>query len=119
MQTFVEAGLEYSIEGESGRALVQHLVTVSEFDSSAGPEQILELTSGPERSFVSKCLFDCPEIDDDQLQEEAAEKVLWLKENSLKIKMKQLTAQINQAQQENNTDLLMRLLTEKTKLRGR
>jgi DNA primase len=117
VQEFIKAGLEYSIEGESGRTILQHLVAVSQDGGLSGPEQILELTSGPERSFVSKCLIDFPELSDEQREEEAAEKILWLRENSLKSKMRQLTAQINQAQKDNDNELLMKLLKQKNKMR--
>ncbi len=117
VQKFIEAGLQYSIEGDSGRIIFKHLVTVSEAGGSKGPEYILELAVGPERSFISKCLIDFPEMSEAETEDEATEKILWLKENSLKSMMRQLTAQINQAQQENNNDLLMQLLAQKNKLR--
>jgi hypothetical protein len=117
VQKFKEAGLDYCIEAESGRTIVRHLGTVSQAGSSKGPEYILELASGPERSFISKCLIDFPEMSDEQREEEAAEKIFWLKENSIKSAMRQLTAQIKQAQQDNNNDLLMQLMVKKNKIR--
>ena len=113
----MEAGLEYALDGDVARIIVQHLVTVSQAGSSKGPEYILELASGQERSFISKCLIDFPEMSEEQTADEAAEKIIWLKENCSKSMTRQLTAQIHQAQQDNNNDLLMQLLVKKNKLR--
>lgn len=117
VQKFMEAGIEYAIEGGSGRTILEHLVTATQAGNAVDPELILELTSGAERSFVSKCLIDVPDMSDDQRDEETAEKLLWLKENSIKSMMRQLTAQINQAQQDDDNDLLMKLLAQKNRLR--
>nr|MBF0220817.1 DNA primase [Desulfobulbaceae bacterium] len=111
---FIEAGLHDALNNPSAQVIAQHIEELNNHKVSYGPERLLELTVGPERSFISKQLTTVPDIDD--YEKEAVEKINWLKENSTKIKMHSLTAAINEAQRRNDTELLMKLLDKKRQL---
>lgn len=111
---FIEAGLHDALNNPSAQVIAQHIEELNNHKGRFGPERLLEITVGPERSFISKQLISVPDIDD--YEKEAVEKITWLKENSNKIKMQSLTTSINEAQRRNDTELLMQLLDKKRQL---
>lgn len=113
IEAFLDAGLFDAVTHPSGQVIINHLRELAAHPDY-GPEHLLNLTVGPERSFVSRQLISVPEFPDHK--REAEEKMRWLQENRLRGRMKSLTARINEAQRENNQELLMELLLEKSKL---
>ena len=110
-----KAGLPYAIQSDSGKVILEKLMELA-LENDLAPESLIELVSGSERQFISKCLMDIEELSDSARKAEAEEKSRWLAENSRKWRMRELTKQINQAQQDNNEIRLMELLQEKNKI---
>ena len=113
-EKFAEAGLCDAISHPSAQVIVNRINELQSRGNFLGPEQLLSETVGPERSFISKQLISAPDFPEQE--EEALEKIAWLKENSLKVRMRSLTARINEAQQQNDEKLLMELLAKKSKI---
>ncbi len=116
LQSLLDAGLMDALPHPSGQVIVNHLIELTANNGQFGPEQLMDLTVGPERSFVSKVLISAPSLGDSELEQEAQEKVQWLQANSFKFTMRSLTKRINEAQQLNDIDLLMGLLAEKSRI---
>lgn len=111
LRSFLDAGLEDIVVSPFGRAIVQLLAKLREHD--AGPEQLLDLATGPERSFVSRLLI-APQTYSDAIKEDLArEKTGWLRMHSLKAKRASLVRQINKAQQTQNEELWLELMNQK------
>jgi len=115
-EAFLEAGIEDVVQGHSARVLLHHIKELADRKNSSGPEQLLAVTVGPEREFVSRQLISAPDFPEQDRQAEAQEKIRWIKESKLKVKMKQLTSKINQAERAGDGDLLLELLAEKNKI---
>lgn len=111
---FVEAGLFDALSHPSAQSIAFRIQELNTHGGRYGPERLLELTTGPERSFISRQLISVPDTPDQD--QEAEEKISWLRENCLKIKLRSLTAKIHAAQNKNDTKQMMALLTEKMKL---
>ena len=116
LERFMESGLNEAVAHPSGQIILNRMIELSANEAPAGPEELLDATVGPERGFISKQLIMAPEFPEDEREAEAREKICWLEENRVKVKMKSLTAKINEAQRQNNESLLMELLKEKSKL---
>jgi hypothetical protein len=111
---FIEAGLHEALTHPSAQTIANHIKELKDQSGNFGPERLLELTTGPERSFISKQLISVPDIPD--YKKEAEEKISWLRKNSIKFRTRALTALINEAQRKNDMELLMKLLEKKRQL---
>jgi len=111
---FLKAGLHEALHHPSARVIANHIKELKDQNGSFGPERLLELTAGPERSFISKQLISVPDIPD--YEKEAEEKISWLQKNRRMVESRLLTASINEAQRKNDIGLLMELLEKKRQL---
>ena len=111
LSAFLEAGLEEIIMNQFGLAIL-HLLK-RQPDLSGGSEQLLELATGPERSFISRMLISTPSHSEEMREQMAQEMLSWLTSTSLKAKKARLMKQIREAQHTRNEQLLMELMTQK------
>ncbi|MFA7346951.1 MAG: DNA primase [Desulfurivibrionaceae bacterium] len=114
LPAFQEAGLEEVIMNQFGLAIL-HLLK-RQPDLSGGPEQLLDLATGPERSFISRLLISTPSYSEELREQMAQEMLNWLTTTSLKAKKERLMRQIREAQQSQNNQLLMELMTQKIQM---
>jgi len=108
---FIEAGLFSALAQPAAVNIAKALAEIQQNCPGSGAERLLDTLAGSERAFVSQQLIQVPCLPDTAL--EAAEKILWLQENHRKERMRELTARINAAQQENDQELMLKLLVEK------
>lgn len=111
---FIEVGLLELITQPAAVSIVNAVRELNKKFPGCGSERLLDYLEGVERTFVSKQLISVPSLPD--TGKEAAEKIQWLKENRQKIRMQGLTARINEAQRQNDQELLLALLLEKKKI---
>lgn len=111
---FIEAGLFDVLTQPAAINIVKSLQELHKNFPGSGAERLLDRLEGAERVFVSSQLISVPCLPD--TEREAAEKVHWLQENRQKVRMRQLTARINEAQRQNDQELLLALLLEKKKI---
>ena len=111
---FVEAGLFDAISHPAAISIVEALRELHKKFPGSGAESLLDRLAGAERIFVSKQLISVPSLPD--TDREAAEKIHWLRQNRQKVRMRELTARINEAQRQNDQGLLLALLMEKKKI---
>ena len=114
---FIDAGLEEVIAGPSGLVLFEQMKNTASEDGQQGPERLLDLLPhGSERSFVSGILTSIPSCSDEKKENEAHEKIAWLKKNCLLVAREQIIQQLNEAQRLQDEALLMELLQEKKRI---
>lgn len=111
---FLAAGLADSISSEFGHEILEALQKAPA--TTAGPEHLLDLIQGPEKSSLSRLLVTTPAYADEVKNEAAREMVAWLKKNSLRIRKERLLQDISAAHQSQNEDLMLRLVAEKKEL---
>ncbi len=111
---FIEAGLLEVITQPAAINIVNAVRDLNANFPGCGAERLLDRLEGAERTFVSKQLISVPSLP--ETGPEAAEKIQWLRENRQKIRMRQLTARINEAQRQNDQELLLTLLMDKKKI---
>lgn len=114
LPAFLEAGLEEVIMNQFGLAIL-HLLK-RQPDLSGGPEQLLDLATGPERAFISRLLISTPSYSEELREQMAQEMLNWLTSTSLKAKKERLMRQIREAQHTQNNQLLMELMTQKIQM---
>lgn len=114
LPAFLEAGLEEIIMNQFGLAILDLLK--KQPNLSCGSEELLELATGPERSFISKLLISTPLHSEEMREQMAQEMLSWLSTTSLKTKNKRLMQQISEAQQTQNEQLLMELAIQKIQM---
>jgi DNA primase len=114
LPAFLGAGLEEIIMNQFGLAILHLLKRQTDF--SGGPEQLLELATGPERSFISRLLIATPSHSEVMREQMAQEMLSWLTTTSLKAKKERLMKQIREAQHTQNEQLLMELMTQKIQM---
>jgi len=112
---FLEAGLEEIVDSDFGRSILTLLRDFVEKGVDSGPDALLEISSGDERSFISKVLVSAPSLSEEVKEAEAAEKVSWLRKSSLRIKKQRLIEKINEAHLSQNESLWMELIEEMKK----
>ncbi|MFH1020255.1 MAG: DNA primase [Pseudomonadota bacterium] len=114
LPAFLEAGLEEIIVNQFGLAIL-HLLKMQP-NLSGGAEQLLELATGPERSFISRLLISTP-LHSEEMREQMAQGMLnWLSTARLKVKQERLTQQGREAQHTRNAQLEMELMTQKIQM---
>jgi len=111
---FIEAGLFDAITQPSAINIVTALQELHKNFPGSGAERLLDRLEGAERVFVSSQLISVPCLPD--TAREAAEKIHWLRENRQKVRTRELTVRINEAQRQNDQELLFTLLLEKKKI---
>ncbi|MEW6500192.1 MAG: DNA primase [Thermodesulfobacteriota bacterium] len=111
---FLAAGLADSISSEFGHEILEALQKAPA--ATAGPEHLLDLIQGPEKSSLSRLLVTTPAYADEVKSEAAREMIAWLKKNSLRIRKERLLHDISAAHQSQNEDLMLRLVAEKKEL---
>ncbi|MDG4475346.1 DNA primase [Thiovibrio frasassiensis] len=114
LPAFLEAGLEEIIMNRFGLAIL-HLLK-KQPDLSGGSEQLLELATGPERAFISELLISTPSHSEEMKEQMAQEMLSWLTSSSLKAKKERLMQQISEAQQTQNEQLLLELMSKKIQM---
>jgi len=114
LPAFLEAGLEEIIVNQFGLAILQLLK--SQPNLSAGPEQLLEFATGPERSFISRLLISAPSHSEEMREQMAQGMLHWLSTARLKTKQERLTQQGREAQHTQNAQLEMELMTQKIQM---
>ncbi len=116
LNDFLEAGLDDIIASDFGRSLLAPLRAFVERGVDSGPDALLEMTTGDERSFISEVLVSAPFLSEELKEAEAAEKISWLRKLRLEIKKQRLIEQINEAHLSRNEALWMELMEEKKKI---
>lgn len=111
---FVEAGLFEVIAQPAAINIVKALLELQEKFPGSGADRLLDQLEGAERVFVSSQLISVPCFPDPA--KEAEEKILWLQQNRQKIRMRELTARIDEAHRQDDQELLLSLLLEKKKI---
>jgi len=114
LPAFLDAGLEEIIMNQFGLAIL-HLLK-KQPDLSGGAEQLLELATGPERSFISRMLISTPSHSEEMRGQMAQEMLGWLTTTSLRAKKVRLMRQISEAQHTQNEQLLKELMTQKIQM---
>jgi DNA primase len=114
LPAFLQAGLEEIIMNQFGLAILRLLKEHP--DLSGGSEQLLELATGPERSFISRLLISTPPHSEEMREKMAQEMLRWLSAASLKAKKERLMQQISEAQQTQDHQLLTALMTQKIQM---
>lgn len=114
LPAFLEAGLEEIIVNQFGLAILHLLKRQTDF--SGGPEQLLELATGPERSFISRMLISAPSYSEEMREQIAQERLNWLASTSLKAKKERLTLQGSEARHAQNAQLEMELAAQKIQM---
>jgi len=108
------------LEGSIGEILFLELGKVIRQNSEAEPEELLTvLPEGAERRFVSKLLLNAGEeidAEEDQSERELAVFVEFLQRDQVKRDSVLIMRQIQQAQSENNFQLVQELMMEKVRL---
>lgn len=109
------------LAGSIGEILFLELEKLLQKNSSAEPEELLtQLPEGVERGFVADLLLDSSKIvvsDTGEAGDEQLENLVnYLKQKQLKKNAETLLGKIQQAQQEGNQELLMRLMHEQVEL---
>lgn len=116
LQDFVEAGIDDVIVDSYGQNILSHLKTFIQQNSGVGPEGLLAMTGGPEKSFISKLLVSTPSYPDEIKEATAKEMISWLQKISIKTKKDRLINQINEAHKSHNETLWMELMEQKKKM---
>jgi len=114
LPAFLDAGLEEIIMNQFGLAIL-HLLK-NQPNLSGGPEQLLELATGQERSFISRMLISTPSHSEEMREQMAQEMLGWLTTTSLRAKKERLMRQISEAQHTQNEQLLRELMTQKIQM---
>jgi hypothetical protein len=121
LERFQEAGIEEVMGKGSGRNILEGLQKTVESNPAAGPEQFMEtLGPGPVRSYVSRLLISSPflqQSEEDDMQEKMAEEMLvWLVRYRFKKEIEQVSRDIRDAQQAQDSKLLEELVVRKAEL---
>ncbi len=114
LPAFLDAGLEEIIVNPFGLALLHLLKTQP--DLSGGPEQLLALATGPERTFISRLLISTPLHSEEMKEQMAQEMLSGLASTSLKAKQQRLTRQGGEARHAQNAQLEMELAAQKIQM---
>lgn len=119
-QVLAENKIRDCLEGSIGEILFLELGKVVEQNAEAEPEELLTvLPEGAERRFVSKLLLgagDDADFEEGQNERELAVFVEFLKKDQVKRESVQIMQQIQQAQVDNNLQLVQELMMEKVRL---
>lgn len=113
-ESFIEAGLFEALIHPAAINIAKSLAETHQNYPGSGAERLLDILEGAERAFVSRQLIEVPFLPDTEL--EAEEKIHWLRANRRKYRMRELTALINDAQQHDDQDLMLKLLIEKNQI---
>ncbi len=121
LKRFLEAGIEEILVETSASNILNALQKLTAENKEAGPEQLMEnLQEGPERSYVSRLLMSSPflrESEQENLAENMAEEMLvWLVRYRFKKEIQQLSQELRNAQQNDDQELLEKLLLRKAEL---
>lgn len=114
VESFIEAGLFEALIHPAAISIAKSLADMHHDYPGSGAERLLDILEGEERGFVSRQLIQVPNLPDTEL--EAEEKIRWLRENRQKYRMRELTALINDAQLQNDHDLMLKLLLKKKEI---
>ncbi|MFA7384499.1 MAG: DNA primase [Desulfurivibrionaceae bacterium] len=114
LPAFLEAGLEEIIVNQFGLAILHLLKTQP--DLSAGPEHLLDLATGPERSFISRLLISTPSHSEEMREQMAQGMLRWLSTTILKAKQERITQQGREAKHTQNAQLEMELMIQKIQM---
>lgn len=116
LHDFIEAGIENVVLDEHGRNILAHLKIFIQQNSGSGPEGLLDMADGPEKSFISKQLVSIPAYPDEIKEATVKEWTAWLKKHSLKTEKERLINQINEAHKSQNETLYMELMAQKKRM---
>ncbi len=114
-----ENGLAEVLSGTVGEVILLQIRVLHEQQSEVHPEDLLTaLPEGEERSLVASLLLQAPEYDqperlDEHDRAELDEIREWLKLSTLKRRSDQLIAEINEAQKQNDFNLIAELMQQK------
>jgi DNA primase len=114
LSAFLEAGLEEIIVNQFGLAIL-HLLK-KQPDLSCGAEQLLELATAQERSFISRLLIATPTHPEDMREQMAQGMLCWLSTARLKTRQEHLTRQGREAKHTQNAQLEMELMIQKIQM---
>ena len=115
LQNFMEAGIEVMITNPFGCNILQHLREVACLETGQH-ERLLDLAAGPEKAFISRLLITGPTFTDEARELAAEEKLTWLRQCRIKLRLEDLTKQINETQKAGDFDHLMQLMAQKKNL---
>ena len=115
LQKFLEAGIEVMITNPFGRNILQHLREIVCLEEGQ-QERLLDLAAGPEKSFISRLLITAPSFTDEARGLAAEEKLTWLRQCQIKLRLEELTKQINETQKAGDFEHLMQLMAQKKNL---
>jgi DNA primase len=121
LKRFLEAGIGDILVDSPASNILDALQKLTAENEAVGPEQLMEnLQEGPERSYVSRLLISSPFLRQDEQEElidEMAEEVLiWLVRYRFKKEIRQLSEEIQNAQQNQDHKQLEELLLRKAAL---
>jgi DNA primase len=121
LERFLEAGIEEILVETPAANILNVLQQVAQENELASPEQLMEnLPEGPERSYVSSLFITSPflrQYDQEKMAEKMAEEMLvWLVRYRFKLEIKQLSEEIRNAQQNQDRELLEKLILRKAEL---
>jgi DNA primase len=121
LKRFLEAGIGDILVDSPANNILDVLQKLTAENEAVGPEQLMEnLQEGPERSYVSRLLISSPFLRQDEQEElidEMAEEVLiWLVRYRFKKEIRQLSEEIQNAQQNQDHKQLEELLLRKAAL---
>ncbi|NTV12419.1 MAG: DNA primase [Desulfobulbaceae bacterium] len=115
LQKFIEAGIQGTITSTFGRNILSHLQEAGHYESGRH-ERLLDLAAGPEKAFISRLLITAPSFTDEARELAAAEKLTWLRQCGIKLRLEELSKQINETQKTGDFEHLMRLMAQKKDL---
>lgn len=113
---FQEAGIREFFEGSIGEIIYLQMRFIAEREKDFEPEELLSsLPAGPERATLAELLLEAESILDVGRDVELTflELLDYLQTFLLRAKSAQLLREIHQAEQENNLDLVQKLVVEK------
>jgi len=115
LQNFLEAGIEIMITSKFGCNILQHIREVSLLKGGQ-QERLLDLASGPEKTFISRLLTASPAYSPEERDQTAMEQLNWLRKSHIKLRHERLTRQIDEAQKSGDVERCMQLIEEKKTL---
>ena len=115
LQKFLDAGIEEVINNRTADSILSHLKEMQNIEDAA-PEKLLDIVTGPVRSFISGLLINNPVYSDEIREALVNEHISWLKKTNFQTEQSKLTKMINKAQQDNDMTLCMALIEKKKAL---
>ncbi len=115
-EPFLDAGIEKVMDHDTCQVILNCMTDIVPAEGSAVVDLLLEHLSGRERSLISSLLVKTPAFSEEKKNEVAGEMIHWIKHHIFDLEKDDITRQINEAHQANDTVLLMELLEKKKEM---